>query len=333
MAVRWRLPPSAATPALRPDGRPRLCRPAAGGARSGLSDGRRRGRAPCRHHARLVAVAPGGSSKPPRFRCRRTRRPRLPAGAISRTPCATPPPPPAGGPGGRPRSGVGRRGRTPGSWRQLGRRPSCAPAARRFSGFYPDPKNSGNGLTTPGSRCRACALADLGRPQRRRDAARQWRGGPVPPDAQRVGAGAARVQWTTWWWAPRPRRADRSGRCASGGALGKRTVPHRGARPHAPGGRLGRLAGAAPRTSAAKPLWLTGIGLDTRPGNPDGVSPETPGPLPGVRAVPRRPGGRGLVAWNGLQDRASYLAGFPSIASGLYFNFQDDLARDPPKPP
>ena len=40
----------------------------------------------------------------------------------------------------------------------------------------------------------------------------------------------------------------------------------------------------------------------------------------------------GLFAWNGLQDRASYLPGFPSIASGLFFNVNNDLARDPAKP-
>ena len=39
-----------------------------------------------------------------------------------------------------------------------------------------------------------------------------------------------------------------------------------------------------------------------------------------------------LVAWNGLQDRVSYLPGFPSIASGLFFNVNNDLARDPAKP-
>ena len=65
-------------------------------------------------------------------------------------------------------------------------------AARRFSGFYPDPKNSGNGLTSiwqvapPGS-----LLAAVGSTEQRHDAAaRRRRRGPLPQDARR---GAARA--------------------------------------------------------------------------------------------------------------------------------------------
>ncbi len=92
-----------------------------------------------------------------------------------------------------------------------------------------------------------------------------------------------------------------------------------------------RLA-ALRRVLGSKPLWLTGIGLDTPPGNPRGASPARQARyLAGAlfRADRARVG---LVAWHGLQDRGSYLAGFPSIASGLFFNFENDLARDPAKP-
>jgi hypothetical protein len=42
--------------------------------------------------------------------------------------------------------------------------------------------------------------------------------------------------------------------------------------------------------------------------------------------------GAALFDWSGLQDRTTYLRGFPSVESGLFFNSENDVARDEPKP-
>ena len=81
-----------------------------------------------------------------------------------------------------------------------------------------------------------------------------------------------------------------------------------------------------------KPLWVTRVGWDTPPLNPQGVSPATQARYLSKALYLADRAGVTLVAWNGLQDRVSYLPGFPSIASGLFFNVNNDLARDPAKP-
>jgi len=86
--------------------------------------------------------------------------------------------------------------------------------------------------------------------------------------------------------------------------------------------RLGRL-----RRMVGRPLWVTRVGWET-----PRVSPVTQA-LYLSKALYLADRARvGLFAWNGLHDRASYLAGFPSIASGLFFNVNNDLSRDPAKP-
>ena len=204
-------------------------------------------------------------------------------------------------------------------------------AARRFSGFYPDPKNSGNGLTTPGKslpRVRFWQIWDApngGVTLPARGAVARYRrmltasARALRRVAQdNVVVGAATVQGgpigAVRFW----RRLGRAPfRVAAHDLTQQR--------------RLGHLA-ALRRAIGRKPLWLTGIALDTRPLNPDGVSPERQARYLASALYRADRAGVGLVSWNGLQDRASYLAGFPSIASGLFFNFQDDLVRDPPKP-
>ena len=94
---------------------------------------------------------------------------------------------------------------------------------------------------------------------------------------------------------------------------------------------LTRLA-ALRRVLGGKPLWLTGVGVNTPPEDPRGVSPETQARFLSQALYRADRAGVSLFAWNGLQDRASYLPGFPSIASGLFFNYENDLSRDPAKP-
>src|SRR5215210_7169648 len=91
--------------------------------------------------------------------------------------------------------------------------------------------------------------------------------------------------------------------------------------------RLDRL-----RRMVGKPLWVTRVGWDTPPMNPGGISPARQARYLEKALYLADRARVGLVAWNGLQDRASYLPGFPSVASGLFFNFENDLTRDRPKP-
>jgi hypothetical protein len=81
-----------------------------------------------------------------------------------------------------------------------------------------------------------------------------------------------------------------------------------------------------------KPVWLIDVGWATLPLDPRGVTPDRQARLLTEALFRADRAGAAVVVWNGLQDRTSHLPGFPSIASGLFFNSADDLARDPAKP-
>jgi hypothetical protein len=74
------------------------------------------------------------------------------------------------------------------------------------------------------------------------------------------------------------------------------------------------------------------LGWDTPPRDLRGVSPATQARYLSQALYLADRAGVALAAWNGLQDRASYLPGFPSIASGLFFDSANDRSRDRPKP-
>ena len=181
-------------------------------------------------------------------------------------------------------------------------------AARRFSGFYPDPKNTGNGLTTPGK-----SLPHV----------RYWEIGDGP--------GGGREHYRRMLMAAGRALNRVSENNIVVGAASVKGPYDIAAQDMTNRRRLSGL-GKLRRSLGGKPLWLTGLGLDTPPGNPDGVSPARQARYLASALYRADTVGVRLVAWSGLQDRASYIAGFPSIASGLFFNFQNDLGLDPAKP-
>jgi hypothetical protein len=233
-------------------------------------------------------------------------------------------------------------GAPPGSWRpdpaELGA--FVRAAARRFSGFFPDPKAPGDGLTRRGSslpRVRfwqvwdhpnsAASLQPVNVQQYRRmlasasSAAKRVAGdnAVVAGATSLGGAIAPRVFWRRLL--SRPARFDVA---AHSGA------PRRG-RPLEPA-PMRTLAALLARAGDRRPVWVTDLGWDTPPLNPRGVSPARQARLLTQAVFLADRAGVGLVVWNGLQDRISYLPGFASIASGLIFNDAEDLERDPAKP-
>jgi hypothetical protein len=236
-------------------------------------------------------------------------------------------------------------GAPPGSWRpdpaELGA--FVRAAARRFSGFFPDPKAPGDGLTTPGgSRPRvrfwqiwlhpnsAADLQPVGAAVEhyRRMVASASRAAKRVAEDNAVVAGATspagEIAPLVFWRGllSRPASFDvaaHSGASATSRRLGRPAQLH----------RLRRLLA---RTGRRRPVWLTDLGWETQPRNPRGVSPARQARLLTEALLLADRARVALVVWNGLQDRASYLPGFPSIASGLFFNHEDDLARDPAKP-
>jgi hypothetical protein len=86
------------------------------------------------------------------------------------------------------------------------------------------------------------------------------------------------------------------------------------------------------RSARPKALWLAGLGWETPPQNPRGVSPAKQARFLTEALWLADHAGAEVVAWNGLQDRVTHLPGFPSVASGLFFNYENDLARDAAKP-
>jgi hypothetical protein len=222
-------------------------------------------------------------------------------------------------------------------------------AARRFSGFYPDPKDEGDGLTEPGAslpRVRFWQIWD----QPNGGASLRPVGGLVEHYRRMLAASRREL-----------RRVARdnalvAGATAASGPIGAlafwRRLLDGGPRfevaAHSPGAR--RAAGAGPRAAVLgltqlpglrrlldragrrSAVWMTSVGWDTPPHNRRGVSPDRQAQFLTEALYVADEAGAALVDWNGLQDRASYLPGFASIASGLFFNFENDLTRDPPKP-
>jgi hypothetical protein len=210
-------------------------------------------------------------------------------------------------------------------------------AARRFSGFFPDPKTPGDGLTEAGGslpRVRFWQIWDHPNGLQPVDAAiEHYRrmldtastavkrvagentvvaGAPLP-------AGPTRA--LAFWRAllSRPARLDVA---AYSGAP---STSHRL-------GNLAPLRALRGLLERRQRVWLTDVGWGTPPQDPRGVTPDRQGRLLTEALFLADRAGAEAVVWNGLQDRTSHLPGFPSIASGLFFNYADDLARDPAKP-
>jgi hypothetical protein len=224
-------------------------------------------------------------------------------------------------------------------------------AARRFSGFYPDPKDAGDGLTTPGRSLPRVRFWQLWeepnggtRLQPTTGAIEHYRGmlNAASSALRRVSARNVLVTGgTTDDGAIAPLTFWRQLLCLSRSPCpGKVRFdvaahdPHGqgppGARPRA--GQFGMTRLGRLQRLLRKPLWITGVGWDTPPQNPQGASPARQARYLSNALYLADRAGAALVAWNGLQDRVSYLTGFPSIASGLFFNDKDDLTRDTAKP-
>jgi hypothetical protein len=236
-------------------------------------------------------------------------------------------------------------GAPPGSWlpnpTELGA--FVRAAARRFSGFFPDPKAPGDGLTEPGTslpRVRFWQIWDhpngTATLQPVEAAIEHYRQmlGSASRAAKRVAmdnavvAGATLPAGTipplTFWRRLLSRPADFDV-AAHSGASG--TSPRLANL--APAGTLRELLA---RTGRREPVWLTDLGWETPPQNPGGVSPALQARLLTEGLLLADRAGVEVVVWNGLQDRISYLPGFPSIASGLFFDPTKVLAGDQAKP-
>jgi hypothetical protein len=241
----------------------------------------------------------------------------------------------------RPRSAA------PGTWRpdrrELGR--FVRAAARRFSGFFPDPKQSGDGLTTPGRSLPAVRYWQIWDEPNRPSGLR-----PSTPDHYRslLNQGARAVRRVSH------ENVVVAGGTAPGGAVafwrrflcqnaaGCQTQPDFDVLAHHPVdgrtpiasrllARLGRVLRRARGRRAG--IWLTDLRWPTPPLAPRGVSVRRAARnlRISLRRAAAQPRVR-LVVWEGLQDRRTYLPGrFPTIASGLYER-GDDIASAAPKP-
>jgi hypothetical protein len=189
-------------------------------------------------------------------------------------------------------------------------------AARRYSGFYPDPKDSGDGLTQKGSSLPAVRLWQV------------W-------DRANLGFGTRLYRRMLRASAAALNRVDGSNVVVAGGTTPQRVGRFwrglRGAQfDIAAHSSLSRLRPV--RRNVGRPLWVTDIGRDTRPWSLGGVSRSQQARFL-IRALYLADRVRAaLFCWKGLQDRNTYLPNFPSIASGLIFNVSDEVRRDPAKP-
>jgi hypothetical protein len=191
-------------------------------------------------------------------------------------------------------------------------------AARRFSGFYPDPKRLGDGLTRPGAALPAVHLWQVWDEPNRTSSLRP--SGPAHYRALLNAGGDALREVSD----DNVVAAGGTGaRGAAGFWRGLRGVRFDVAVHHPVSGRgpiatrpLERLA----RQLHGKPIWLTDVAWATPPLAPHGVGLERQ--ALNLRISLRRaasvPAVR-LVAWEGLRDRRTYVPRrFPTIASGLY---------------
>jgi hypothetical protein len=192
-------------------------------------------------------------------------------------------------------------------------------AARRFSGFYPDPKDQGNGLTEEGASI---------------PAVRRWQIWDLANET--VGSvGHYRRMLQASWEALD--QVDSRNQVIAGGTSAKGAVRFwRGMRgaafdaaAHSSTASLRRVHRAFGRP---RPLWVTDVARSTPPFDPNGVSLSRQARLL-VQAIYAADRARAqLFSWRGLQDRTTHLPNFPSIASGLFFNYTDSIAGDPAKP-
>jgi hypothetical protein len=225
-------------------------------------------------------------------------------------------------------------------------------AARRFSGFYPDPKQPGDGLTTPGGSL---------------PAVRWWQiwDEPNRPSALRP-SGAAHYRLLLNAGAEALRAVSDenvvvAGGTAPRGAFGfwqnllclRGSCPARArfdAAAHHPTRGNGPIAArplaqlaAQLRTARvrrtvtgrrSKPIWLTDLAWATPPLARRGVTLERQALnlRVSLRRAARLPDIQ-LVVWEGLQDQVTYLPGrFPTIASGLYGPSDRGIGAARPKP-
>jgi hypothetical protein len=192
-------------------------------------------------------------------------------------------------------------------------------AARRFSGFYPDPKNQGDGLTQEG---------------RSLPAVRRWQiwdranetVGSVQHYRQMLEASATALDQVD------SRNLVVAGGTSANGAQrfwrGMRGATFDAAA-HSATSRLLRIRRAFGRH---RPLWVTEVARSTPPLSSTGVTPARQARFLVQALHDADRAGAQLFAWRGLQDRMTHLPNFPSIASGLFFNRTDSIARDPAKP-
>jgi hypothetical protein len=208
------------------------------------------------------------------------------------------------------------------AWAQQAGRPDPAElgdfvraAARRFSGFYPDPKSSGDGLTGEG---------------RSLPAVRLWQ---VWERANLLSGGAGHYRRMLATSATALTRVDAENQVVAGGTAERGAVAFwralRGARfdiaAHSGVSSLGRVSRAV-----RKPLWLTEVARDTmRPGAAS-LAGQARYLVKALYAADRA--GAELFSWRGLQDRTTHLPNFPTVASGLFANVTNRISRDPAKP-
>jgi hypothetical protein len=192
-------------------------------------------------------------------------------------------------------------------------------AARRFSGFYPDPKDPGNGLTDEGASLPAVRRWQIW------DRANETVGS-VGHYRQML-----RASFDVLFGVESRNKVIAGGTSADGAVSfwrGMRGAPFHAAA-HSGTSRLGSIHRAFGRR---RPLWVTDVARSTPPLSPDGVSPARQARLL-VQAIYAADLARAeLFSWLGLQDRSTHLPNFPSISSGLFFNYTDSIARDPAKP-
>jgi hypothetical protein len=207
-------------------------------------------------------------------------------------------------------------------WAQQAGRPDPAElgafvraAARRFSGFYPDPKSSGDGLTGEG---------------RSLPAVRLWQ---VWERANLLSGGAGHYRPMLASSAAALNRVDAENQVVAGGTAGRGAVAFwralRGARfdiaSHSGVSSLGRVS-----RTVRKPLWLTEVARDTlRPGGAS-LAGQARYLVKALYAADQA--GAELFSWRGLQDRTTHLPNFPTVASGLFRNVTNRISRDPAKP-
>jgi len=237
-------------------------------------------------------------------------------------------------------------------------------AARRFSGFYPDPKQGGDGLTTPGSALPAVRRWQVwdepngGRTllprsrsvshYRRMLGAAARAVNKVDPDNVVIAAGtAARGGMPAlefWRRLLCLRRGSGFATCPGGARFD--VAAHHPVTGRSPGagsrngelglrrlGRLRQLLARARRLGTvrpvrSKPLWLTRIEWSTPPQDPGGVSPERQARFLAQSLYLADRAGARVAVWSGLNDRATYLPeSFRSVASGLYFDPDGQTAK------